>query len=109
GFRRGVPGFGREVVRRPPAADGREELADRSGAGDGTHAALEPGQALRAGVNELGVVDDEPPVVRVGRTADAPRETAPEAFDALGHARGDRRLHERAEVRAVARFIEADD
>ena len=74
-------------------------------------AVFQRGQAARRAVDELGVVHGEPAVVGVVGATDGGAQRRPQAgvgpavLDAAGHGTHD----ERAEVRPIARLIDADD
>src|SRR6185437_13368526 len=72
---------------------------------------FQTGEALRAGIDDLGVVDEEAVVLAVLAAADGGLQRLPQARTAqpVGDPTGDGAHDERAEVGAVARLVDAEN
>lgn len=109
-FRGVEPGFALQVlddvghgVGFEPFAEGRAAQAEQGG-----QTGFEFLHAVRAGMDELRVIDEQPGLVLLGVPADPRPEGVPAGGVGVGHLDRDGGLHERPEDRPVPRLVDPD-
>ena len=99
-----------QIGERVAAGGAAENLAHRIGIRhDADDSSLQSTETIRTGMDELGIIDKEPLIVRVGRPAHATRQAFPQAARPSRHANGNGGLHHRPEIWTKSRFVNADN